>query len=392
MYYARQIEGKIKEVAKSYPAIALLGPRQSGKTTLVKKVFTQHKYFNLEELDIRDLAKSDPRRFLELASSFQGVIIDEIQHAPELLSYIQAKIDTNRVPGFFILTGSQNILISQHINQSLAGRIAILTLLPFSIDELKNKNELSQSIDEMLFKGFYPPILANHMDSQDWQDNYIRTYVERDVRQIKNITNLSLFQKFIKLCAGRIGQVLNLTSLGSDCGIDSHTAKSWISILESTYVIFLLQPYHQNFNKRLIKMPKLFFYDVGLACRLLEIQSSSQLSLHHLRGNLFESMIIVDLVKQRFNQGRLSNLYFWRDQTGNEIDCILDYGEILKPLEIKSSQTINSEYFDTISKWQKITGAKEENSYLIYGGDLCVSKKIATVVSWKESGKLNEQL
>lgn len=384
------MESKIQELVKVFPAIAILGPRQSGKTTLVKKNFPTYKYFNLEELDLREFAKSDPRRFLDLACSENGVILDEIQYTPELLSYIQSRIDENRKPGFFILTGSQNILISQHVNQSLAGRIGILTLLPLSIGELKNHPSSLYSIDQTLYEGFYPLVSASGINSQDWYDNYIRTYVERDVRQIKNITDLSLFQKFIKLCAGRIGQVLNLTSLGNDCGIDTNTVKSWLSVLESTYILFLLQPYHSNFNKRLIKMPKLFFYDVGLACRLLELQSSAQLNYHHLRGGLFESMIIADLIKQRFNQGRTANLYFWRDQTGNEIDCILDYGETLKPIEIKSSQTLNSDYFDMLLKWQKITGALESNSYVVYGGELSIPRKGGLAIGWKDVESLNQ--
>ena len=390
MYVARQMESKIQELVKIFPAIAVLGPRQSGKTTLVKKQFPNYKYFNLEELDLREFAKSDPRRFLDLACSGNGVILDEIQYAPELLSYIQSRIDQNRIPGFFILTGSQNILISQYVNQSLAGRISILTLLPLSIGELRNSSHPVSTLDQTMYEGFYPLVSANGINSQDWYDNYIRTYVERDIRQIKNITNLSLFQKFIKLCAGRIGQVLNLSSLANDCGIDVNTVKSWLSVLESTYILFLLQPYHNNFNKRLIKMPKLFFYDVGLACRLLEIQSSAQLNYHHLRGGLFESMIIADLIKQRLNQGRTANLYFWRDQTGNEIDCILDYGETLKPIEIKSSQTLSSDYFDMLLKWQKISGALDSSSYVVYGGDVSMSKKGGVAIGWKDVAALNQ--
>ncbi len=321
----RVISDKLKSLYRKFPVVSVVGPRQSGKTTLVKNVFPRLKYVSLEELDNREFALRDPRGFLSTYDN--GAIIDEAQRVPDLFSYIQTEVDKKDSPGQFILTGSQNILLHENVSQTLAGRVAILRLLPFSLEELKNTPYGSWQSDRYIYTGFYPRIYDKKINPADWYPNYIQTYVEKDVRLMKNISDLNTFQKFIKLCAGRTGQILNLSSLGNECGITHNTAKSWLSILEAGYIIFLLKPYHKNFNKRLIKMPKLYFYDTGLACFLLGIQNTSQLATHYLRGSLFESFVLSELIKERFNKGIEPNCYYWRDKTGNEIDCVIETGK-----------------------------------------------------------------
>jgi len=384
MFINRKIASRLKKLSAQFPVIGVLGPRQSGKTTLVKNVFSNYKYINLEELDNRKFAFEDPRRFLKSLEEAPGVILDEIQRVPDLLSYIQVHVDEWQKPGFFILTGSENILLNHHINQTLAGRIALITLLPLSLEELKENSILTSSIEETLFKGFYPSLFARKIDLNDWMLSYIQTYIERDVRNIKQITDLSIFQKFLKLCAGRVGQLLDLTSIGNDCGISANTVRSWISVLEATYVIFLLHPHYKNFSKRLIKSPKLYFYDVGIACHLLSIQSPNELITHYLRGGLFESMILSEIIKQRFNAGSLPNIYFWRDKSGIEIDCILEKGSNLIPIEIKSAETINQDFFSNIVKWNLLSKNDPSNSFVIYGGDEKQIRSQATALSWHQ--------
>lgn len=388
MFIKRKITSQLKKLQTKFPVVGVLGPRQSGKTTLVKTLFSEHKYVNLEELDTRSYAKEDPRRFLNSFEKTEGVILDEIQRVPELLSYIQVHVDEWNIPGFFILTGSENILINHHISQTLAGRIALLTLLPLSIEELQEENLLPTTVDDVLFRGFYPSLYAKNFEPSEWIPNYIQTFVERDVRNLKQIADLSLFQKFLRLCAGRVGQLLDLTSIGNDCGISAHTVRSWISILEATYVVFLLQPHHKNFNKRLIKTPKLYFYDSAIACQLLSIGSPKDLEMHYMRGHLFESMILSDLIKRRLNNGNGSNLYFWRDKSGHEIDVIIEQGDQLIPIEIKSSETVNSEFFSNLIKWNELSGNSPENSYVIYGGKGEQKRSQGTALGWSEIGDL----
>ncbi len=361
-----------------------MGPRQSGKTTLAKTLFPHHKYINLEELDTRRYAAEDPRRFLKTLEGEKGAVLDEIQRVPELLSYIQVHVDEWQKPGFFILTGSENILLNHHISQTLAGRIALSTLLPLSLEELQEASILPERLEDVLFQGFYPSIYAKKIDSREWIQSYMQTYIERDVRNLKQITDLSTFQKFLQLCAGRIGQLLDLTSIGNDCGITAHTVRSWLSVLEATYVIFLLHPHHKNFSKRLIKTPKLYFYDPAIACQLLSIQSSKDLVTHYLRGGLFESMILSDLLKQRFNRGLPPNLYFWRDKSGHEIDCILDFGTKLVPIEIKSGETIHADFFSKIMKWNEFAGNVSSQSYVIYGGKEKQVRSQGIALGWTE--------
>ncbi|MFC1894607.1 ATP-binding protein [Candidatus Dependentiae bacterium] len=364
----RELTSELKNVAKQFPVVAVLGPRQSGKTTLTQSTFKKYTYVSLEELDNRQDAITDPRHFLESHKNAHGIILDEIQNTPDLLSYIQTYVDKNKKPGYFILTGSHNILLNEAISQTLAGRVSILTLLPLSTGELNKAKLLTKSIEKTLFTGCYPRIYDEKIQPNKWYSNYIRTYIERDVRLLKNVSSLNLFQKFIKLCAGRIGQLLNLTSLGNDCGISTNTAKNWLSILECSYIIFLLRPHHKNFSKRLVKSPKLYFYDTGLACSLLEIDDPKELNTSYLRGNLFESFVLSEFIKNRYNKDLRPNLYFWRDNQGHEVDCIIEKGNNLTPIEIKISKTINSSFFDELKYWNEIAKSKPENAFLIYGG------------------------
>jgi len=357
----REASQTLINLAKQYKAVAVVGPRQSGKTTLVKSVFPHLPYVNLETPDIRNFAINDARGFLEQYKN--GAIFDEIQRVPELFSYLQQILDEISEPGRFILSGSNNFLLQESISQSLAGRVAYLFLLPFTYNELN----LCEDIDQIMCKGMYPPIYSQNLDYNKWYQNYIRTYIERDVRQIKNITNLYLFERFVKLCAGRTGQLLNMNSLAVETGIDSKTVASWISVLEASFVVFKLQPHYVNFNKRLVKMPKLYFYDTGLVCSLIGIKNKEQLTLHPLRGNIFENFVISELIKFRYNIAESNNLYFWRDNTGNEIDIICDNAGNLLPIEVKSGKTISDEFLRNIKIWQKISG--QNKAYVIYAGE-----------------------
>ena len=358
----RDAEISLLHLAKQFKSVAVIGPRQSGKTTLVKAVFPKKLYVSLENPDYRKFASEDTRGFL--SGYPDGAILDEAQRVPELFSYLQQVLDDSDKTGQFILTGSNNFLLQENIAQSLAGRIGLLTLLPFSMSEVGiNK---TTSINELLFKGLYPPLYDKKLDAGSWYANYITTYVERDVRLIKNITNFSAFERFIKLCAGRCGQLLNMHNLAIETGVDSKTIASWLGILEMNYIIFRLNPHHKNFNKRVVKMPKIYFYDTGLAVSLLGIERAEQLLLHPFRGNLFENLIVVELLKQRFNRGLKSNLSFWRDNVGHEVDVIMQNGDILTPIEIKSGQTVTNEFFNGLQFWEKIS--PDSNGYIIYGG------------------------
>lgn len=388
MFIERKMAPRLKKLSQKFPVLGILGPRQSGKTTLAKSLFSEHKYVNLEELDTRQFAAEDPRRFLKSLEGGSGAILDEIQRVPDLLSYIQVHVDEWQKPGFFILTGSQNILLNQHISQTLAGRIALTTLLPLSLGELQDASLLSNDLESTLFQGFYPSVYAKKMEAADWIPNYIQTYVERDVRDLKQITDLILFQKFIQLCAGRIGQILDLTSIGNDCGISAHTVRSWLSVLEASYIIFLLQPHYKNFSKRLIKSPKLYFYDSGIACHLLSIRSPKDLFTHYLRGGIFESMILSDLLKQRYNAGLASNLYFWRDKSGHEVDCILEEGESLVPIEIKSGETLSADFFASLVKWNQLAERDPARSYVVYGGSEQQIRSQGTAIGWRQLSSL----
>lgn len=381
MLIIRKLTDKLKQLYQKFPAVAVLGPRQSGKTTLVRETFPSHKYISLEDLDLRSYAETDPRGFL---SEYSGkVIFDEIQNVPSLFSYLQTEIDKAKKPGQFILTGSQHFLLQDNISQTLAGRIAMLYLLPLAIDELKTAKLSTDDLEEQLFNGFYPRIYQHHIDPTDWYPNYVQTYIERDVRQMKNIQDLAVFQKFLKMCASRTGQLLNLSGLAADCGVTHNTARAWISLLQSSFIIFLLQPFHNNIGKRLVKTPKLYFFDTGLVCSLLGIEEKKQLSTHYLKGGIFESFVISELIKARYNQGKIPNLYFWRDKTGHEIDCIIEEAQQVIPIEIKVAKTIVNDFFSGIEYWKQFTPYKSSKSYIIYGGDQNQThRKQATVLSW----------
>ena len=377
----REIKDKLLQLSKKFPVVSLTGPRQSGKTTLLKESFPEYLYTSLEEPDTRILAESDPRRFL---ASGPKMIIDEVQRNPELFSYIQTISDQTGKVGQFIISGSQSFLLNERISQSLAGRVAILHLMPFSYSELAAHGRKAESFEELMYNGFYPRLYDKEIEAQDFYPNYIQTYIERDVRLLQNVQNLNLFIRFMKLCAGRTGQLLNLTSIANDAGVSVNTAKSWISVLETSFVIYLLQPHFRNFNKRLVKMPKLYFYDTGLASSLLGITSVNQISTHFLFGALFENLVISELLKRRFHQGMRSNMYFWRDHKGTEIDVIIDHGDSLIPIEIKSSRTFSQSFFSSLNYWRKITGSEDLHHYVVYGGNGLRETKDGILLGWKE--------
>ena len=376
----RIAKAKLKDLASKFKCVAVTGARQAGKTTLVKEVFSSKPYVSLENPDIRRFALEDPRGFLQTYPD--GAVLDEVQRVPELFSYIQEVLDNSSKKGMFILTGSNNFLLQQNISQTLAGRVGYLNLLPFSIAELNKAKLLPASDDELMLKGFYPPIYDQEIPPSDWCPNYIRTYIERDVRQIKNISDLIVFERFVKLLAGRTGQELNNSALSVETGVDVKTIQSWIGILESSFIIYLLKPHHQNFNKTIVKRPKVYFYDTAIVCSLLGIQNLLQLETHPLRGAIFETMVVMEFVKLRTNKGLPVNLYFWRDKTGHEIDLIIDEAGELFPIEIKSGKTINTEFFRNIDYWKKLSGF--ENSYLLYAGIQKQHRSNGTVVSnWR---------
>jgi len=377
----REIREKLIYLATKFPVVSLTGPRQSGKTTLLKDVFPDYKYTSVEDPDTRIFAETDPRSFL---SSGSKMIIDEIQRAPDLFSYIQTMTDKSGISGQFIISGSQSFLLNEKISQSLAGRVAILNLMPFSLSELTSHGFKVSDYEGFLFKGFYPRLYDKDIQPVDFYPNYLQTYIERDVRLLQNIQDLNLFIRFMKLCAGRTGQLLNLSSLANDAGISVNTVKSWISVLEASFIIFLLQPHYKNFNKRLVKMPKLYFYDTGLVSSLLEISSVNQVNSHYLLGALFENLVISDLIKRRYHKGLRSNIYFWRDHKGSEIDCIIDMGEELIPIEIKSSRTFSSSFFDSLKYWKKISGDISKSSFVIYGGTGITETKDGVLAGWKD--------
>ena len=376
----RKITNKLLDLSTKYPVVAITGPRQSGKTTLVKHTFSDKKYLSLEDPDTREYAITDPRGFLSTCPD--GAILDEVQRAPDLFSYIQTIVDDRNKEGLFILTGSFNFGLMEGITQSLAGRTGLLTLLPFSYHELAGVDTAPSLLEKLLYSGGYPRIYDKDLPPSEWYANYITTYLERDVRALKKIGDLDQFQKFIKMCAARCGQLLNLSSLGNDCGITHNTAKEWLSVLRASYIVFLLQPHFKNFNKRLVKTPKLYFYDTGLLCYLLGITNYSEINTHALRGPIFESWVISELIKGRFNRGLKENLYFWRDNTGNEVDCIIEQGNNLLALEIKSGQTISKDFFKGLLYWSKISGIKTTDTYLVYGGDQSQERKDGIVKGW----------
>lgn len=381
-----------------FPVIAIIGPRQSGKTTLAKMVFPKHTLVSFENPLTREFATREPERFLQSLENKHGVVIDEFQYVPQILSYIQLDVDAKKRYGYFILTGSQNFLMNQAITQSLAGRVGILTLLPLSLKELEKNKLLPARVEEVMYNGCYPRFYDEHFKPERLFPSYIQTYIERDVRQLVNVGDLSIFQKFLQLCAARIGNQLNLAELASVCGISATTAQRWISVLQASFIIFLLEPHFENFNKRLTKMPKLYFYDTGLACNLLRITDPQDLVIDKYFGALFECFIIADLMKQYFNEGMRPPVYFWRDTNGRlEVDCIIDEGKRLFPIEIKSSGEVASDFFNGLIKWNEVAYGSEHNinaahNFLIYAGTKQQTRSAGIAIPWKSCANLIEHI
>ncbi|RME30140.1 MAG: ATP-binding protein [Deltaproteobacteria bacterium] len=391
----RTLQGRLAELAGSFPAVFLTGPRQSGKTTLARATFPDFAYVSLEELHNRQQADEDPLGFLSRLEGCKGAILDEVQKSPQLFSYLQGFLDEGR-GGPLVLTGSQHFLLSDRISQSLAGRVAILELLPFSLAELAGREPIPPGgfpetpvgrfpgdgigLDRVLLSGMYPPIHARRLDPVAWLEGYLATYVERDVRTLSNIGNLDTFTRFLRLCAGRAGQLLNTSSLAADAGVSNDTARRWLSVLRASYVVELLQPHHKNFNKRLVKSPKLYFLDCGLLCRLLGINDTEQLAVHPLRGAVFENFVFTELVKIYRHHGQRPPLFFWRDRTGHEVDFLIDGGTRLVPVEVKAGRTVAGDFLRNLDFFCRLSG--EPAGALVYGGDEAYTLRGHRVIPW----------
>ncbi|GGE59480.1 hypothetical protein EV200_103509 [Pedobacter psychrotolerans] len=382
MFVKRQITHIIKKQQSKFPILALTGPRQSGKTTLLKELFKDYRYISLENPDIRAFATDDPNGFLNEYS--ENVILDEVQRVPSLFSYIQTKVDESKKMGQYILSGSQNFHLLNSITQTLAGRVALFKLLPLDFEELKAAELLEDDYPQALFKGFYPAIFDRDIDPKVFYTNYIQTYVEKDVTELLNVKDLKAFRTFLGLCAGRAGQLLNISALANDCNISQPTAKAWLSILESSYLIFLLQPYHQNFNKRLVKSPKLYFYDTGLLCYLLGIRSADEIILNRLKGSLFENLILAELQKKNYHQYTHLDYYFWQDSNGNEIDILLKNYNGFDVFEIKATETISIKLFKQMDRFAELAAPEDVKKTLIYGGKQNQKRSKYQVQSWKD--------
>ena len=365
-YIQRELSDILVEASGHYPVVTLTGPRQSGKSTLLKHLFPTYRYVSLEDPDIRRVAIEDPRGFLKTYPD--KTIIDEAQRAPDLFSYLQTHVDESDSTGMYFLAGSHNFLLMQSITQSLAGRTAVLNLLPFSRSELHRAEKLPPTIDEQILKGFYPRLYDRKIPAQRFYADYVRTYVERDVREVTRIVELNKFEKFIKLCAARIGQLLNVASLAMDCGISVPTAEGWLSILEGSFIVYRLQPNHVNFNKRIVKSPKLYFYDTGLACYLLGIKTAEEVGLSYLKRALFENMVVNQFVKDALNRGETPDISFWRDSQGNEVDLLVGTENNWQAYEIKSGHTYNPSFFKGLDKWGALSSTPPAHRYVIYAG------------------------
>lgn len=377
----RHAAATIDRLKRGFPVLTITGPRQSGKTTLVRACFPEVPYVSLEDPEQRLFAAEDPRGFL--AKYRQGAIFDEAQNVPELFSYLQTVVDLQRPAGNFVLTGSQNLTLSATVSQSLAGRTAVLELLPLSLAELRESGASPASLDEVLFTGLYPRLHTDNVSPDDWYTSYMVTYLERDMRQLSAIQDLNSFQRFFRLCAARTGQLLNLSSLAQDCGVAHGTAQHWLSILEASYLVFRLTPHFENFGKRLIKSPKLYFYDTGLAASLIGIQSPAQMTIRPERPALFETLVVGEFLKRALNAGRRPNLHFWRDNIGTEVDLLVEEGGLLFPAEIKSGATMQIEFLRSLHKWVAYAGARAGGPALVYGGDESFERQGVQIISWR---------
>ena len=378
----RAISGTILNMASKFPVVTLTGPRQSGKSTLLKSCFADYKYVSLEDPDIRQLAENDPRGFLKNCGT--KCIIDEAQRVPDLFSYLQTIVDSRDECGQFILSGSHNFLLMERISQSLAGRTSVLKLFPFSIAELQATNILPNDLDEVLLKGCYPRLYDKKITAKEYFTSYLQTYVERDVRLLRNIIDMTAFKRFLKLCAANVGSVLNVASLAKDAGISVVTANSWISILEASFVLLRLPPYYKNFSKRVIKSSKIYFCDTGLLCNLLNIFNREQLQESNLRGAIFENLIVIELMKAALFKGEEPQLYFWRDTNQNEVDLLRETDGKLEAIEIKSGETKNQKFYDGLKKFSEVSGISLSDTKVVYGGSDSYRGENQKFISWKE--------
>ena len=380
----RHAQARITRLLEGFPVVTVTGPRQSGKTTLVRAMLPDKPYVSLEAPAQREFARTQPADFLRQYAN--GAIIDEAQHAPELFSQMQGLVDSSGQMGLFILTGSQNLSLLTTVSQSLAGRTAIVELWPLSIAEIRGADLLSNDYEDHLIKGFFPAIYSRKLDAYEWLNAYLITYAERDARQLAAVQDLGAFQRFLKLTAARTGQLLNMQSLASDAGVSDKTIKHWLSILETCYLIHFVRPHFANFGKRLTKSPKLYMTDVGLACALLGIQNSEQVHSHPLRGALFETMVVNELIKNRNNTGQVNQLYFWRDNSGTEVDIVLERSNELAGVEIKSGITVSADSMRSLNLWRKYAQASGRFSGvftgLVYGGDTRFQRDSVDVLPW----------
>lgn len=382
----RNAAATLTSLARHYPVLALTGPRQSGKTTLARAAFPDKPYVSLEDLDAREFAERDPRGFL--AHYPDGAVLDEAQRCPALFSYLQTRVDADRRMGLYLLTGSQQFGLLAGISQSLAGRAGLLHLLPFSLDEAGAA--APPDLETLLWQGLYPPVIDRAPPAHTWLRDYVATYIERDVRQMINVRDLSAFRRFVRMCAARCAQALNLAALAADCGITHNTARAWISVLEASYIVFLLPPHHRNFGKRLVKTPKLYFYDTGLAAALAGVQSPRELALGSMRGALFETWVVGEFLKRRCHFGLAPELYYWRDSNGREIDLLIDHGSEQLPLEAKAGATIAGDSFDSIARF--IEWSKAAHGALIYAGDQGQRRGSVEVYSWRDIAGATQSL
>ncbi|MGE3954413.1 MAG: ATP-binding protein [Parachlamydiales bacterium] len=383
--YKREIEAELEELAKGYPVITVTGPRQSGKTTLVKQVFPDKPYVNLEDPEALAVAVNDPRAFLRRFP--KGAILDEIQQAPRLLSYIQVIVDEAGQMGMFILTGSHQLRLHESVTQSLAGRTALLFLLPLSLSEL-TQSGIELSLDEALYTGGYPGIYSRRLTPTRTYRNYFQTYIQRDLHQLMHVKDLTQFKRFVGLCAGRIGQLVNYDSLAGDVGVSPATVREWLSILEASFIIIRLQPYHENFGRRIIKSPKLYFTDVGLACYLLGIKNTTHVARDPLRGNLIENLVLLELMKTRLNRGLDPHLFYWRDAHGNEVDFLFQDARELIAIEVKGAQTYNQRLAKGLLSFQDLVGKRCPKAYLIYAGEQEQAVGEIELINYKQAGRV----
>jgi predicted AAA+ superfamily ATPase len=385
MNIQRDIKKAISDMITKYPIVAVTGPRQSGKTTLLKTLFPEFKYVSLENPDSRNYALSDPNGFLSQYNQY--VIFDEIQRVPSLFSYLQTIVDNSGMMGQFILSGSQNFHLMQHITQSLAGRVAIFRLFPFDFQELKSVNLLSPNYEECLVRGFYPAIYDRQIPSRTFYSNYILTYIQRDVSELIGIKDTRHFKNFLSLCATRAGQLLNLSSLANECGISQPTAKHWLSALESSYILFLLQPLHSNLSKRIVKTPKLYFYDTGLLCHLMKISKPEQVPTHPAKGALFENLMTAEYVKRMYHKDQIEDIAFWRDLDGHEVDLTINNGEESTIVEFKATYTIMSDLLKGFSHFENYTRLSTDRQILVYAGHEYQQRSNAEVLPWSDFAK-----